>query len=45
MDREEIKELFEKNRLKNNLDLVIYFRHKHTAGDRCQITFEAENRC
>lgn len=39
---EELKELFEKKRLNNDLDLVIYFRYKHTAGDRCQVTFKAE---
>ena len=31
-----------KKRLNNNLDLVIYFIYKHIAGDRCQVTFEAE---
>ena len=41
-DLEKIKELFEKKRLNNNLDLVIYFIYKHIAGDRCQVTFEAE---
>ena len=41
-DLEEFKELFEKKRLNNDLDLVIYFLYKHIAGDRCQVTFEAE---
>ncbi len=36
------KEPFEKKRLKNNLDIVMYFHNKYTAGDRCQVTFEAE---
>ena len=39
---EELKELSEKKRLNNDLDLVIYFRYKRIAGDRCQVTFEAE---
>lgn len=42
MDAEVKKELFGKSTLKNNLDLVMYSRFKHTAGDRCQVTFEAE---
>ena len=42
MNGKEGKDLIEKNRLKNNLDLVIYFRYRATAGDRCQVTFEAE---
>ena len=41
-DLEEFKELFEKKRLNNNLDLVIYFIYKHIAGDRCQVTFELD---
>ncbi len=41
-DLVESKELSEKKRLNNNLDLVIYFRYKPIAGDRCQVTFEAE---
>ena len=41
-DLEEFKELSEKKRLNNNLDLVIYFRYKRIAGDRCQVTFEAD---
>lgn len=39
---EEKKELFEKNTLKNNLLLVTLSSFKHTAGDRCQVTFKAE---
>ena len=31
----------EKNTLENNLELIIFRRYKHTAGDRCQVTFEA----
>ena len=42
MNRKENRALIEKDRLKNNLDLVIYFRYRATAGDRCQVTFEAE---
>ncbi len=42
MNIEENKELIEKNKLENNLELVIFRRLKHTAGDRCQVTFEAE---
>ena len=34
--------MVEKNILENNLELLIYCRFKHTAGDRCQVTFEAE---
>ncbi len=41
MDLEQYKEISEKNRLENNLELVIFSRFKHTAGDRCQVTFEA----
>ena len=40
MTMEEKKELFEKNILGNNLELVIFSLFKHTAGDRCQVTFE-----
>ena len=41
-DLEEFKELFEKKRLDNDLDLVIYLFYERIAGDRCQVTFEAE---
>ena len=41
MNVEENKELIEKNTLENNLELIIFRRYKHTAGDRCQVTFEA----
>ena len=41
-DLEELKELFEKKRLDNDLDLVINFRYKRIAGERCQVNFEAE---
>ncbi|MGD9160465.1 MAG: hypothetical protein PVG39_18760 [Desulfobacteraceae bacterium] len=41
MDMEEKKELSEKITLENKLELVIFSRYKHTAGDRCQVTFEA----
>ena len=41
MDMKENKEVFERNTLENKLELVIYSRFKHTAGDRCQVTFEA----
>ena len=41
MDLEVKKELLEKNTLENNLDMVIFSRFKHTAGDRCQVNFEA----
>ena len=42
MNIKEKKELFEKIKLKNGLDLIILVLYKHTAGDRCQVTFEAE---
>ena len=42
MEREGTRELIKKYKLKNNLDLVIFFYCRHTAGDRYQITFEAE---
>lgn len=42
MNMDKSKELFEKKILNNNLELVIYAHYKHTAGDRFQITFEAE---
>ena len=41
-DLGELNELLEKKRLNNDPDLVIYFHYKHIAGDRCQVTFEAE---
>ena len=41
MDMEERKELFEKKTLENSLELVTFSRFKHTAGDRCQVNFEA----
>ena len=41
MNIEKNKELIEKNTLENNLELIIFRRYKHTAGDRCQVTFEA----
>ena len=42
MNMEEHSELVGKSALENNLELVIFLRYKHTAGDRCQVTFEAE---
>ncbi len=41
MNSEEYKEISYKNGLENNLELVIFSRFKHIAGDRCQVTFEA----
>lgn len=41
MDMKEKKELFEKIILENKLEMAIFSRYKHTAGDRCQVTFEA----
>lgn len=41
MDLEEYREISEKNMLENDLELLIFSRFKHTAGDRCQVTFEA----
>ena len=41
MDMEEKKERLEKITLDNKLELMIFSSYKHTAGDRCQVTFEA----
>ena len=41
MNMDKSKELFEKRLLENNLKLVIFSHYIHTAGDRCQVTFEA----
>ena len=41
VDMGKSKELFEKKQLENNLELIIFQHYKHTAGDRCQVTFEA----
>jgi hypothetical protein len=41
MEMKETKKIYEKIRLENNLDLAIFAGFKHTAGDRCQIKFEA----
>ena len=41
MNMDESKELFEKKHLENNLELVMYSHFRHTAGDRCQVTFKA----
>lgn len=42
MNSEEYKEINEEKKLKNGLKLVISSRYKHIAGDRCQVTLEAE---
>jgi hypothetical protein len=41
MNHEEYREISEKNRLENGLELIIFSHFIHTAGDRCQVTFEA----
>lgn len=42
MDNDKNEEFLERNRLNNDLDQVIFFRIKHIAGDRCQVTFAVE---
>lgn len=41
MDFKEYRGISERIKLENGLNLTILFHCKHTAGDRCQVIFEA----
>ena len=42
MEKQQDIKIIEKSSLENGLDLIIASTFKHTAGDRYQVTFEAE---
>jgi hypothetical protein len=41
MEMKENKEPSEKRTLENNLELLVFSRFNHTAGDRCQVNLES----